>query len=81
MTFSTLAEFIGIDNDILNQNMRVVTDSTKNYISAIIDVLGKENHEAEDSSAHQLHLDIIRKLMELYDLLKKRGDFDVYTSK
>jgi hypothetical protein len=66
MTFSTLSEFSNIDKDILDQNMRIVTESPKNFISAMIDVLGKETDES------QLPPEIVQRLLDLYSLLEQR---------
>lgn len=76
MTISTISEFEDIDRAILEQNMTVVTDSPTNYLSAIIDVLGKENHEPDTPQNVKLTPELIKKLLDLHDFLKKRGNFN-----
>ncbi len=73
MTLSTLAEFTDIDNAILEQHMKIVNESPKSFLTAMIDVLGSGSSLPQTAAANSLPPEIVSTLLELHDLLKRKG--------
>lgn len=70
MTKSTLREFEDADKAILDQFMNVISEAPRDFILAMIEVLGRETDE---SQGFQLPPEVVQKLLELYEYLKQKA--------
>jgi hypothetical protein len=78
MTKSTLREFEDADKAISDQFMNVIAEASRDFILAMLEVLGRET---DDSQGVQLPPEVVQKLLELYEYLKRKAKDHGYRKK